>query len=96
MLVARTARGLDASSAPHRGKLLPWSGTEAPRFPVHTTGIKAELLDGGSFPGLAEAKFGISHHIAYYNAERRHSSFGYHSPNHFETQLQTTSQFRPA
>ena len=57
---------------------------------------KAEPLDGGSFPGLAEAKLEISHHIAYHNAERRHSSLGYHSPNHFETQLQTTSQFCPA
>lgn len=35
--------------------------------------FKAELLDGGSFPGLAEARLEISHHIAYYNAERRHS-----------------------
>ncbi|UOQ64419.1 IS3 family transposase [Hymenobacter volaticus] len=53
--------------------------------------FKAELLDGGSFPGLAEAKLEISHHIAYYNAERRHSSLGYLAPNHFETQLHTTS-----
>ncbi len=58
--------------------------------------FKAELLDSGSFPGLAEAKLEISHHIAYYNAERRHSSLGYRSPNHFETQLQTTSQLCPA
>jgi putative transposase len=55
--------------------------------------FKAELLDGGSFPGLAEAKLEISHHIAYYNAERRHS---YLAPNLFETQLQTTSQLCPA
>jgi len=27
--------------------------------------FKAELLDSGSFPGLAEAKLEISHHIAY-------------------------------
>ncbi|WP_324680086.1 integrase core domain-containing protein [Hymenobacter sp. GOD-10R] len=26
--------------------------------------FKAELLDGGSFPGSAEAKLEISHHIA--------------------------------
>jgi len=58
--------------------------------------FKAELLDGGSFPGLAEAKFEISHHIAYYNAERRHSSLGYLAPNHFESQRQTMSQFCPA
>jgi lysophospholipase L1-like esterase len=39
--------------------------------------ITAELLDGGSFPGLAEAQLEISHHIAYHNAERRHSALGY-------------------
>jgi transposase InsO family protein len=54
--------------------------------------LNAELLDGGSFPGLAEAKLEISHHIAYYNAERRHSSLGYQAPNHFEIHFQTTSQ----
>ena len=58
--------------------------------------FKAELLDGGSFPGLAEAKLEISHHVAYYNAERRHSALGYHSPNHFETQFKTPSQLCPA
>ena len=58
--------------------------------------FKAELLDGGSFPGLAEARLEISHHIAYYNAERRHSALGYLAPNHFETHLQTTSQLCPA
>lgn len=58
--------------------------------------FKAELLDGGSFPGLTEAKLEISHHIAYYNAERRHSSLGYQAPNHFEIHLQTTSQLCPA
>ena len=58
--------------------------------------FKAELLDGGSFPGLTEARLEISHHIAYYNAERRHSALGYCSPNHFESQLKTTSQLCPA
>ena len=58
--------------------------------------FKAELLDGGSFPGLAEAKLEISHHVAYYNAERRHSALGYQPPNHFETHFQTTSQLCPA
>jgi transposase InsO family protein len=58
--------------------------------------FKAELLAGGSFPGLAETKLEISHHIAYYNAERRHFALGYQSPNHFETQLKTTSQLCPA
>ena len=58
--------------------------------------FKAELLDGGSFPGLAEAKLEISHHVAYYNAERRHSALGYQPPNHFETHFQTTAQLCPA
>ena len=31
--------------------------------------FEAELLDSGSFPGLAEAKFGIRRHIGYYKAE---------------------------
>lgn len=51
--------------------------------------FEAELLDSGSLPGLAETKLEISHHIAYYNAEGRHSSLGYLVPNHFLTQ--TTS-----
>ena len=58
--------------------------------------FKAEVLDGGSFPSLAEAKLKISHHIAYYNAERRHSALGYLAPNHFESHLQITSQLCPA
>ena len=43
--------------------------------------FKAELLDGGSFPDLAEAKLESSHRIAYYNAERRHSALSYLAPN---------------
>ncbi|QKG58235.1 IS3 family transposase [Hymenobacter sp. BRD128] len=58
--------------------------------------FKAELLNGSSFPGLAEAQLEISHHIAYYNAERRHSALGYQAPNHFEKHLQITSQLCPA
>ena len=58
--------------------------------------LKTELLDGGSFPGLVEARLEVNHYIAYYNAERRHSALAYQSPNRFETQLQTTSQFCPA
>ena len=58
--------------------------------------FNAELLDGGSFPDLAEAKLEIGHHIAYCNAERRHSALGYQSPNHFESQLQTRPRLSPA
>ena len=58
--------------------------------------FKVELLDGGSFPGLAEAKLEISHHVAYYNDERRHLALGYRAPNHFEIHLQTTFQLCPA
>ena len=58
--------------------------------------FKAGLLDGGSFPGLAEAKLEVSHYVAYYNAERRHSALSYHYHNHFETQLKNTSQLYPA
>ena len=58
--------------------------------------FKVELLDGGSFPGLTEAKLKISHHVVYYNAERRHSALGYQSPNHFETPFKITSQLCPA
>lgn len=54
--------------------------------------LKTELLDGGRFPGLVEARLEISHYIAYYNAERRHSALGYQAPNYFVTLLQTTSQ----
>ena len=57
--------------------------------------LKTELLDGGNFPGLTEARLEINHYIAYCNTERRHSALGDHSPNRFETLLQTTSQFCP-
>ncbi|OWP61678.1 hypothetical protein CDA63_18230 [Hymenobacter amundsenii] len=52
--------------------------------------FKMELLDGGGFLSLAEARLEISHHIICYNAERRHSALGNNSANHFETQLRAT------
>lgn len=54
--------------------------------------LKTELLPGGRFRNLSEARLEISHYIAYYNAERWHSALGYLAPNHFETHFQTTSQ----
>ena len=42
--------------------------------------LKTELLDGGSFPGLVEARLEVNHYIAYYNAERRHSALAYKHP----------------
>ncbi len=54
--------------------------------------LKTELLAVGSFGNLPEARLEISHYIAYYNAERRHSALGYLAPNHFETHFQTASQ----
>jgi putative transposase len=54
--------------------------------------LKTELLAGGSFRNLTEARLEISHYLAYYNAERRHSALGYLAPNHFETHFQTASQ----
>ncbi|TGE20538.1 hypothetical protein E5K00_21325 [Hymenobacter aquaticus] len=44
--------------------------------------LKTELLDGGRFPGLEEARLDRSHCIAYNNKERRHSALVYRSPNH--------------
>jgi len=58
--------------------------------------LKTELLDGGSFRKLTEARLEISHYLAHYNAERRHSALGYLAPNHFETHFQTTSQLYAA
>jgi len=42
--------------------------------------LKTELLAGGSFRNLTAARLEISHYIAYYNAERRHSALGYLAP----------------
>ena len=58
--------------------------------------LKTELLDGGHFPGLAEARLEISHYIAYYNTDRRHSALNYRTPNQFEIYLQAMSQLCPA
>jgi putative transposase len=54
--------------------------------------LKTELLAGGSFANLDEARLKISHYLACYNAERRHYALCYLATNHFETQFQTASQ----
>jgi putative transposase len=54
--------------------------------------LKTELLDGGSFRNLVEARLEISHYLAYYNAVRCHSALGYLAPKHFETHFQTASR----
>ncbi|AHJ95326.1 hypothetical protein Hsw_PB0036 (plasmid) [Hymenobacter swuensis DY53] len=58
--------------------------------------VKTELLDGGSFPGLAEARLELAHYVAYYNGERRRSALAYRSPDYFQTHLQPTSEKCPA
>ncbi|WP_310395181.1 hypothetical protein [Hymenobacter sp.] len=59
--------------------------------------FKAELLAGGSVPGLAEAGPEISHHVACYNAARRHRrlALSCRAPNRFKIHPQTTSQLCP-
>ncbi|MBO3270974.1 integrase core domain-containing protein [Hymenobacter defluvii] len=42
--------------------------------------LKTELLNGGSFPSLTEARLEVSYSIVYYNAGRRHAVLSYRSP----------------
>jgi len=49
--------------------------------------LKAEMLEGGAFLNVQDAKVEIFDYIEiYYNRVRRHSSLGYQSPEHFESQ----------
>lgn len=57
--------------------------------------LRIELSDGGSFPGLAEARLKIRHFLAYHNAECRRFALGYQEPNYFETRFRTISQLCP-
>lgn len=52
--------------------------------------LKTELLDGGSFAGLAETRLEVAHYIAYYNDERRQFNLDYQASNHLENQLKIT------
>jgi putative transposase len=50
--------------------------------------FKAELLEGGNFESVEQARSEIFSYIeGYYNRIRRHSSLGYKSPMEFEKQL---------
>lgn len=52
--------------------------------------LKAELLEGGVFLGVEDARTEIFDYIEiYYNRERKHSSLGYQSPEQFEKQYYT-------
>ncbi|MVM33189.1 IS3 family transposase [Spirosoma sp. HMF4905] len=47
--------------------------------------LKAELLEGGVFLSVEDARTEIFDYIEiYYNRERKHSSLGYKSPEQFE------------
>lgn len=55
--------------------------------------FKTELIEGGSFESVEQAKSEIFSYIEdYYNRIRRHSSLGYMSPSKFEKQLKTKNQ----
>lgn len=57
--------------------------------------FKAELLEGGIFESVEQARSEIFSYIeGYYNRIRRHSSLGYLSPMEFEKQLKIKNQKR--
>ncbi len=52
--------------------------------------FKAELLEGGVFEDIEQARSEIFSYIeGYYNRVRLHSSLGYKSPREFELELKT-------
>ena len=52
--------------------------------------FKAEVLEGGAFLNVEDARTEIFEYIeAYYNRVRRHSALGYKSPLHFESDYYT-------
>ena len=52
--------------------------------------FKAELLEGGVFEDLEQARSEIFSYIeGYYNRVRLHSSLGYQSPLEYELELKT-------
>lgn len=68
------------------------SGTDNPYdnafMESHFSRFKAELLQGGAFDGLEDARTKIFEYIEmYYNPIRRHSALGYISPATFEQRI---------
>lgn len=52
--------------------------------------FKAELIEGGVFEDISQARSEIFSYIeGYYNRVRLHSSLGYKSPMEFEMELET-------
>jgi len=55
--------------------------------------LKREMLQGGRFDDLADAKLELFDYIdGYYNNHRKHSAIGYLTPNQFETNAAIQSQ----
>lgn len=49
--------------------------------------LKREMLQGGCFEDLADARTELFEYIeSYYNNQRKHSAIGYLTPNQFENQ----------
>ena len=52
--------------------------------------LKAELLEGGCFLSVDDARTEVFEYIeCYYNRVRKHSSLGYKSPEQFENEYHT-------
>jgi putative transposase len=54
---------------------------------------KAELLEGGLFESVSQARSETFSYIeGYYNRERRHSALGYKTPDEFEREWKTKTK----
>ncbi len=54
---------------------------------------KAELLEGGAFENMSQARSETFGYIeGYYNRVRRHSAIGYKSPEEFEREISITKK----
>jgi transposase InsO family protein len=55
--------------------------------------FKAELIEGGIFEGIEQARSEVFNYIeGYYNRIRLHSSLGYLSPIEYELELKTKNE----